>query len=298
MSATPDTSYTAEALSRCRLTVQVSTKLNRAHLITGDEALILPPLGRTDKDVQAETLQFVTTENTMGVVQASRGNLDPISPNLRSEVNIVGNLAKATFKNKQGPWENINWDHLIANYTEIRNRIARVVPGFEDYNERVRIPGGFYLPNPIRDERKFPTPNGNAQFTVHPLPDIKLEQDQFLMMTIRSHDQYNTTIYGLDDRYRGVKSGRRVVLMNKADMEARSLKQGDIVDLVSHFEGKTRRAPQFVVVPYPIPRQCVATYFPEANVLIPIESVADKSNTPTSKSVVISIHDPKHSVTN
>jgi len=289
-SATPDTAYTAEALSRCRLTVQVSTKLNRAHLVTGNEALILPPLGRTDKDVQSKTVQFVTTENTMGVVQASQGHLDPVSPYLKSEVNIVSNLAKATFKNKQGPLEKINWDQLLENYDDIRNLIAQVVPGHEKYNERIRKPGGFYLPNPIRDERKFPTPTGKAYFTAHPLPDIKLEPEQFLMMTIRSHDQYNTTIYGLDDRYRGLKSGRRVVLMNREDMKEHSLTQGDIVDLVSHFKGKIRKAPQFVVVPYPIPPKCVATYFPEANVLIPIDSVAEKSNTPTSKSVVVTVH--------
>ncbi|MEE8124843.1 MAG: FdhF/YdeP family oxidoreductase [Nitrospirales bacterium] len=289
-SATPDTLYTAEALSRCRLTVHISTKLNRAHLVTGTEALILPSLGRTDKDIQAGTPQYVSTENTMGIVQTSQGQLKPVSPHLKSEVNIVGHLAKATFKNKQGPWEPINWDRLMADYEEIRHLIERVIPGHEEYTTRVRKPGGFYLPNPIRDERKFPTPTGKAHFTVHPMPNITLAPGQLLMMTIRSHDQYNTTIYGLDDRYRGIKAGRHVVFMNQHDMEERSLQQGDVVDLMSHHQGTTRTARHFVVIPYPIPRTCVATYFPEANVLIPIDSVADKSNTPTSKSVIVTIH--------
>ena len=292
-SATPDTAYTAEALSQCRLTVHVSTNLNRAHLVTGHQALILPSLGRTDKDVQNDLPQFVTTENTMGIVQSSQGNLKPVSFHLKSEVNIVGNLAKATFKKRPAPWKYIPWDQLMVDYDEIRNLISHVVPGFENYNERVRRPSGFYLPNPVRDQRKFPTSTGKAQFTVHPLASIPLAVNQFLMMTIRSHDQYNTTIYGLDDRYRGLKSGRRVVLMNRDDMNQYSLKQGDLVDIMSHFEGKTRTAPQFLVVPYPIPPKCVATYFPEANVLIPIESVAEKSNTPTSKSVVVTIHPRK-----
>jgi len=295
LSATPDTAYTAEALSQCRLTVQISTNLNRAHLVTGHEALILPSLARTDKDVQDGLPQFVTTENTMGIVQPSHGTLKPLSSHLKSEVNIVGHLAKATFKKKPGPWKHIPWDQLMGNYDEIRNLISHVVPGFENYNERVRRPSGFYLPNPIRDERKFPTNSGKAQFTLHPLSSIPLKANQFLMMTIRSHDQYNTTIYGLDDRYRGLTAGRRVVLMNREDMEDHAFTQGDLVDLVSHFEGKTRTARQFQVVPYPIPLKCVATYFPEANVLIPIESVAEKSNTPTSKSVVVPLH-PRNSV--
>ena len=289
LSATPDTAYTADALSHCRLTVQISTNLNRAHLVTGREALILPSLARTDKDVQDGLPQFVTTENTMGIVQSSQGTLKPVSTHLKSEVNIVGHLAKATFKKRPGPWKHIPWDQLMGNYDEIRNLISQVVPGFEDYNERVRKPSGFYLPNPIRDNRKFPTPTGKAHFSVHPLSYIPLQENQFLMMTIRSHDQYNTTIYGLDDRYRGLKDGRRVVLMNREDMEKHCFTQGDLVDLVSHFEGETRRASQFQVVQYPIPLNCVATYFPEANVLIPIESVAEKSNTPTSKSVVVTI---------
>jgi molybdopterin-dependent oxidoreductase alpha subunit len=294
LSATPDTAYTARALSRCRLTVHISTKLNRAHLVTGTEALILPALGRTDKDLQEGISQYVTTENTMGVVQTSQGRLKPVSTHLQSEVSIVANLAKATFADKPGPGNQMDWDRLMHNYDDIRQLISRVIPGHENYIERVNKPGGFYLPNPIRDARRFPTTSGKARFTVHPLPDIHLAPHQLLMMTIRSHDQYNTTIYGLDDRYRGIKAGRRVVFMNQLDMEERGFDKGDVVDIVSHYKGQRRTASKFIAVPYPIPRTCVATYFPEANVLVPIDSVADKSNTPTSKSIVVTIHPAEH----
>ena len=284
LSATPDTEYTAEALRRCRLTVHVSTKLNRAHLITGDQALILPCLGRTEIDLQASGAQFVTTENSMAVVQASRGFLQPASDHLLSEPAIVARLASATF----GARSNVAWQGLSADYDLIREHIARVVPGFDDYNSRVRRPGGFHLPSPAR-ERVFQTPSGRAVFTVHPLPRHELKPDQYLMMTIRSHDQFNTSIYGLDDRYRGIFNGRRVVFLNRDDMSLAGLTEGQVVDLRSHFEGEERVAHNFVVVPYSIPRRCAATYFPETNVLVPLRSVADKSNTPVSKSVVISI---------
>lgn len=284
LSATPDTEYTADALRRCRLTVQVSTKLNRAHLVTGEQALILPCLGRTELDLQSSGAQFVTTENSMAVVQASRGFLPPASEHLLSEPAIVARLATATL----GVNSNISWQELAANYDLIREHIARVVPGFEDYNERVRRPGGFHLPSPI-SKRVFQTPSGRAGFTVHPLPRHELGSDQYLMMTIRSHDQFNTTIYGLDDRYRGIYNGRRVVFLNQDDISSAGLRDGTLVDLISHFEGEQRVAHNFVVVPYSIPRRCAATYFPETNVLVPLRSVADKSNTPVSKSVVISI---------
>ena len=284
LSATPDTEYTAESLRRCSLTVQVSTKLNRAHLVTGEQALILPCLGRTEIDVQASAPQFVTTENSMAVVQASRGFLPPASDQLLSEPAIVARLAIATL----GVRSNIDWQALIGDYDRIRDHIARVVPGFDDYNTRVRQRGGFHLPSAPR-ERIFNTPSGRAVFTVHALPHHDLGPDQFLMMTIRSHDQFNTSIYGLDDRYRGVYNGRRVVFLNSADISEAGLKEGDRVDLISHFEGEERVARRFVVVPYSIPRRCAATYFPETNVLVPLRSVADKSNTPASKSVVISI---------
>jgi molybdopterin-dependent oxidoreductase alpha subunit len=284
LSATPDTEYTAQALRRCKLTAHVSTKLNRAHLVTGEQALILPCLGRTETDVQLSGPQFVTTENSMAVVQASRGFLQPASEDLLSEPVIVARLASATLEDRS----EINWQDLTADYDRIRDHIARVVPGFDDYNTRVRRPGGFYLPSSAR-ERVFKTPSGRALFTVHALPQHDLKPDEFLMMTIRSHDQFNTSIYGLDDRYRGIYNGRRVVFLNGDDIEDANLAQGQMVDLFSHFEGEERVARRFVVVPYSIPRRCAATYFPETNVLVPLRSVADKSNTPASKSVVISI---------
>jgi len=284
LSATPDTEYTAAALRRCGLTAQVSTKLNRGHLITGEQALILPCLGRTEADRQAGKPQFVSTENSMAVVQGSRGFLPPASEHLLSEVAIVARLAQATLGSRSA----VDWQRLSEDYDRIRDHIARVVPGFEGYNERVREPGGFHLPNPVR-ERTFKTGSGRATFTIHPLPQHNLKQDQFLMMTIRSHDQFNTSIYGLNDRYRGIHHGRRVVLLNADDMRAAGLRDGQIVDLISHFEGEERVAHRFTVVAYDIPTRCAATYFPETNVLVPVRSVADKSNTPVSKSVVISI---------
>ena len=284
LSATPDTEFTATALRRCRLTVQVSTKLNRSHLITGDRALILPCLGRTEIDVQARGPQFVTTENSMGVVQVSRGSLEPASPDLLSEPQIVARLARATLERRT----TVNWEELAGNYDKIRDAIEHVVPGFDDYNLRVRNPGGFYLPNAAR-ERVFKTESGKAQFTIHGLPEHNLAPDQFLMMTIRSHDQFNTSVYSLDDRYRGIRNGRRVVFLNQKDIAVAGLEARQVVDLVSHFEGEERIARRFAVVPYDIPRGCAATYFPEANVLVPVRSVALKSNTPVSKSVVITI---------
>ena len=285
LSATPDTAFTAEALQRCRLTVQVSTKLNRAHLVTGEQALILPCLGRTEVDRQASGEQFVSVENSMGIVHASQGTLAPASIDLRSEPSIVAGMARAVL----GDRHPVDWNALVADYDRVRDLIEQTVPGFEDYNRRVRQPNGFYLPNPVRDGH-FPTATGKARFTVHPIPRHNLQDGQFLMMTIRSHDQYNTTIYGLDDRYRGIKGERRVVLLNPDDARAAGLRQGDVVDLVSHFEGEERIARRFIVIPYALPRRCAATYFPEANVLVPVDSTADKSNTPTSKSVVITLH--------
>ncbi|HWY22464.1 MAG TPA: FdhF/YdeP family oxidoreductase [Candidatus Acidoferrum sp.] len=286
LSATPDTEFTAQALSRCRLTVQVSTKLNRGHLITGEQALILPCLGRTDRDRQAAGAQFVTVENSMGIVHSSRGNLDPPSQHLMSEPAIVAHLAATVLGERTSP----DWLHLVKDYDRIRDLIARVVPGFDDMNRKVRRPGGFYLPNAARDD-KYATATGHANFTVSPLDPIHLEPGQFLLTTLRSHDQYNTTIYGLDDRYRGIFHGRRVVLLNPEDMQERGWNSGDPLDVTSHFinhgADELRTAHHVVAVPYEIPRRCAAMYFPEANVLVPIGSVALKSNTPTSKAVVV-----------
>jgi molybdopterin-dependent oxidoreductase alpha subunit len=285
LSATPDTEFTAEALRRCRLTCHVSTKMNRAHLVTGEQALILPCLGRTERDAQAAGEQFVSVENSMGVVHSSRGSLEPASSQLLSEPAIVARLARVTL----GTRSTIRWEWLVEDYDRVRDLIERVIPGFDDYNRRVRVPGGFYLPNLAR-EGVFKTSTERANFTVHELPRHELAPGQLMMMTVRSHDQFNTTIYGLDDRYRGIRNERRIVFLNSEDVTEQGLSAGQVVDLVSHFEGEERIARRFIVVPYQIPRRCAATYFPEANVLVPVRSVADKSNTPASKSVVISLH--------
>jgi molybdopterin-dependent oxidoreductase alpha subunit len=284
ISATPDTEFTADALRQCSLTAHVSTKLNRSHLITGRRALILPCLGRTESDIQASGPQFVTVENSMSVVHTSRGSLPPASTDLLSEPAIVCRMARTVLGGKT----TVDWEGLTANYDRIRDHIAAVVPGCEDYNRRVRVPGGFRLPNGARD-RNFRTRSGKAEFKIHSLVRQRLAPGEFLMMTIRSHDQYNTTIYGLDDRYRGIHQGRRVVFLHSKDISEAGLREGQLVDLTSHFQGEKRVAPQFVVRPYQIPRRCAATYFPEANVLVPIGSTADKSNTPASKSVVITL---------
>jgi anaerobic selenocysteine-containing dehydrogenase len=246
--------------------------------------LILPCLGRTEIDVQASGLQFVTTENSMGVVQVSHGSLAPASTELLSEPQIVARLAQATLERRT----TVDWEEFGGDYDKVRNVIEQVVPGFADYNARVREPGGFYLPNAAR-KRVFNTQTGKAHFTVHELPHHELGPEQFLMMTIRSHDQFNTSVYTSNDRYRGISDNRRVVFLNEADIAAAGLRARQVVDLVSHFEGEERMAREFVVVPYDIPRRCAATYFPEANVLVPVRNVALKSNTPVSKSVVISI---------
>ncbi|MEQ9425433.1 MAG: FdhF/YdeP family oxidoreductase [Cyclobacteriaceae bacterium] len=282
LSATPDTEFTAKALQRCELTVHVSTKLNRSHLIHGEEALILPCLGRTEIDQQAFGGQFVSVENSMGMVHSSKGVIKPASNDLLSEPKIVAEIAKATLTESK-----LNWDGLISNYDLIRDLIEKTIPGFDSYNERVRQPGGFYLPNGAR-EGTFKTSDQKAQFTINNSPTDSLTEEEFLMTTIRSHDQFNTTIYGLDDRYRGIYNERRVVLMNADDMAESSLKENDIVDLESHY-GLKRTARKFIVVSYNIPRKCVATYFPEANVLVPIDHKAHTSDTPASKSVKVKI---------
>lgn len=288
LSATPDTEYTAEAMRRCELTVQVSTKPNRAHLVHGKTALILPCLGRTEIDIQESGPQFVTVENSMGIVHSSRGGNKPASEHLLSEPAIVCRLARALT-----PESPIDWEAMMGNYDEARDAIEACVPGFDDYNERVRTPNGFALPNGPR-EGEFPTDTGRAKFTVHAIPEHALEDGEYLMMTIRSHDQYNTTIYGLDDRYRGIYGGRRVVMMNQADISQAGLEEGAAVDLVSTYDGVERRAEQFVIVPYDIPRRSVGTYFPEANAVVPVDQFADRSHTPISKSVVITL-EPRNS---
>jgi len=252
--------------------------------VTGRTALILPCLGRSETDVQREGEQFVTVEDSMGVISSSRGRLEPASAALRSEPAIVAGLATAVL----GPRAPVDWERLAGDYDRIRDLIGRVVPGFDSFNARIRT-GPFYLPNDARDSRKFNTPSGRAVFTRHALPREEIGPGEFVMMTIRTHDQFNTTVYGLDDRYRGIYNGRRVVFMNPDDMRDLNLVQGQFVDLTGHFRGETRHAPRFMVAPYQLPRRCTATYFPEANVLVPVDSVAEVSNTPTSKSVVITV---------
>ena len=287
VSAMSDTKATASALSNCSITAQISTKPNRSHLVTGRTALILPCLGRSEKDHTSVGEQFVSVENSMGIVHSSRGSSKPASGMLRSEPSIVSGIAGAldTRIGRSG----IAWQDLAEDYDKVRDMIEASIPGFEGYNERVRLDGGFYLPNPPRDSRTFPTESGYANFRVHDLSGASAGSGQYLMMTIRSHDQYNTTIYGLDDRYRGINKGRRVVLMNQSDMDDNDWSKGDLVDLTSHFEGNELHAREWYIVPYEIPKGNIATYFPEANVLVPLDSVAEGSNTPTSKSVVVTI---------
>ncbi|MGW2743411.1 FdhF/YdeP family oxidoreductase [Streptomyces sp. NPDC001450] len=289
VSASPDTDVTEAAMRRARLTVHVSTKLNRSHVVTGARALILPTLGRTERDLQVgpngrRTEQFVTVEDSMGMVHASRGRLAPASTQLLSEPAIVCRLARRVL----GADSKVPWEEFEQDYATIRDRIARVIPGFEDFNARVARPGGFTLPHAPRDERRFPTATGKANFTAAPVEYPELPDGRLLLQTLRSHDQYNTTIYGLDDRYRGITNGRRVVLVNPEDARALGVTDGSYVDLVSEWkDGVERRAPGFRVVHYPTTRGCAAAYYPETNVLVPLDATADTSNTPASKSVVV-----------
>lgn len=279
LAASPDTVCTAEALRKLGLTVNIATKLNRGHLVTGRESFILPCLGRSEKDPSG----FVTVEDSMGIISSSRGPLDPCGPNLRSEVAIVAGIAHATL----GSTSKIDWTGLAADYGRIRDHISRVVPGFSDFNARIAT-GPFYLPNPARI-RHFVTSTGKAHFAVGPISAHELGSDRYILMTIRSHDQFNTTVYGLNDRYRGVHGGRRVLFMNPEDMAARGWEADQRVDITSHFRGEERMARRFQLVPHAIPRRCLAAYFPEANVLVPLGSVAEWSNTPTSKSIHVSL---------
>ena len=287
LSAMSDTNRTSAALSNCKLTVHISTKPNRSHLITGKTGIILPCLGRTEEDVSSSNgRQFVTVENSMGVVHSSTGTFKPASNLLKSEPAIVsgiGGAIESRLERSGIPWENLSED-----YNLIRNLIEKTIPGFDEYNVRIKSKSGFYLPNPPRDSRTFPTKNGYANFVSNDISFAK-SSDKFMMMTIRSHDQYNTTIYGLDDRYRGISNGRRVILMNKDDISKYNLSKGELVDLSSEMDSGTVLSPDWFVVPYDIPEGNVATYFPESNCLIPLDSVAEKSNTPTSKSVPIGI---------
>ena len=311
VSASPDTAVTEDAMRRARLTVHVSTKLNRSHCVTGARALILPTLGRTERDVQGGEEQFVTVEDSMGMVHASRGRMRPASERLLSEPAIVSRLARRVL----GAESTTPWEDFERDYSLIRDRIGRVVPGFEDFNTRVAQPGGFALPHAPRDDRSFPTATGKANFTAAEVEYPRVPEGRLLLQTLRSHDQYNTTIYGLDDRYRGIRDGRRVVLVNPEDAAALGLADGSYADLTSEWpeapeaaadagssgdsagpaEGGARSrtvertARGFRVVHYPTARGCAAAYYPETNVLVPLDATADTSNTPASKSIVIRI---------
>jgi molybdopterin-dependent oxidoreductase alpha subunit len=282
--ATPDTDYVASGLRKCRLTVQVQTKLNRSALVTGEQALLLPCLGRSEIDIEASGEQFVSTESTMLNVQMSKGILKPASKHLRSEPWIIAQMAKAVL----GDRSSVDWEAMAADYDNIRDAISRTIIGCEDYNRRVRKPGGFYLPNKPHDG-EFPTDEGKARFRPHALEKLKLENGQLLMTTIRAHSQFNTTIYSVKDRYRGIDGERRVVFLNPENIRRLGLESGQVVNITSHFDDGERHVEGFIVVPYKIPLDCAATYFPEANSLVPIGSYADKSDTPTSKSVVITL---------
>jgi molybdopterin-dependent oxidoreductase alpha subunit len=282
--ASPDSVLTAAALERCDLTVQVSTTLNRTHLHCGREAYVLPCLGRSERDVQHAGEQFVTVEDSMSAVHRSEGRLEPASPHLRSEVAIAADLARAVL----GPGSPVPWELFASNYDRIRDAIERVVPGFSEYNRRVREPGGFVLPSGAR-QRRFATSDGRAHFTVHKLPDDAVAAGRFRLTTVRSHDQFNTTIYGHDDRYRGITGDRRVVLLHRDDLAAAGLSEGQRVDLTSHFRGETRCVRGFRTIAYDVPRGCAAAYFPEANPLVALDSVAAGSHTPTYKSIEVSI---------
>jgi formate dehydrogenase major subunit len=282
--AASDSVATDAAFRRTRLTVQISTKLNHSHAVCGDEALILPTLGRTETDTQASGEQFVTVEDTVCRVHASHGRLEPASPSLRSEVAIVCGMARAVL----GADDSLPWGDFESDYTAIRDRISRTVPGCEDYDSKVRQPNGFTLPHGPRDERRFPTQSGKAEITVNDLDWPRCPPGRLLLQTVRSHDQFNTTIYGLDDRYRGIRKGRRVVFVNPNDLADLGFADGDIVDLHSEWrDGVDRMAEHFRVVAFPTARGCAAAYFPEANPLVPLDSQADRSGTPTSKAVVL-----------
>ena len=284
LSAASDTIYTGEALQKCNLTVSISTKLNRTHLVPGKTSLILPTLGRTEADKSKGKERFVTVENSMGRVHQSQGRIQPASDNLMSEPEIVANIADAYF----GDQSPIEWLEMGTNYDLTRDKISRVFDGFYNYSERAKK-AGFDLPNHTRVGDFSKLPGGTAKFSVTPLPKHELEADEFLLMTIRTHDQFNTTIYGMDDRYRGIHNERRVVLINAQQAQELRLKQFDVVDLTSTYNDHVRRAENFLIIPYSIPRGNLACYFPEANVLIPHDQFADTSHTPISKSVKVRI---------
>jgi molybdopterin-dependent oxidoreductase alpha subunit len=291
VSATPDTHVTEAALRSTDLSIQVSTKLNRSHVVVGRRAIILPTLGRTDRDVRGGTEQKVTVEDSMSAVHSSRGRLAPPADDMLSEVAILARLCALTFAGDADAPQ-ADWAALETDYTRIRSHIEAVVPGFGGFEGKIDKGRTFVLPNGPRDERTFATATGRAMFTVNPLEYPRIPRGRLLLQSLRSHDQYNTTIYGKDDRYRGIHGGRRVILVNAHDIGALGFAEGEIVDLVSEWQApdgttEERRAEEFRIVAYDTPRGNAAAYYPETNVLVPLESVADVSGTPTSKSVIV-----------
>ncbi|PVY29928.1 FdhF/YdeP family oxidoreductase [Williamsia muralis] len=285
--ATPDSDVTFDALRKVRMTVQISTKINRGHLVCGETALILPTLGRTEKDVQASGLQYISVEDSTCSVHASRGPLAPASAHLKSEVAIITSIAEATIGDRHG----INWEAMRDDYRNIRAHIAQVVPGCEGYEVNVRRPGGFILPHPPRDSRTFDTESGLGEFAVSPIDVLQVPPNHLILQTLRSHDQFNTTIYGFSDRYRGIEGGRRVVFVHREDISALGFRDGDIVDIVTKWDDddNVRCAPSFRIVEYATPRGSAAAYYPETNPLVPLDSTALQSNCPTSKSIIVSL---------
>jgi len=279
-----DTAALEEGLKTAGLTVHISTKPNRAHVVHGKTSLILPTLGRTDTDDKhPKGKQFLSVEDSMSVIHKTQGRLEPVSEHLLSEPVIVARMAQATL----GDEHSVDWRAMAEDYDVIRDHISRVIPGFEDFNTRVRTKNGFVLPNPPRDTRTFATDIGKARFSVRPLEYLQAPQGHLILQTVRSHDQYNTTFYGLDDRYRGISDGRRVILVHPEDLAELGFKDRDLVDVISTFAGTERRANRFRLVEYPTAKGCAAAYFPEANALVHRELVARESNTPGYKAMTV-----------
>ncbi len=285
--AVSDTDVAVEAMRKASMTVHISTKINRSHVVYGETALILPTRGRSEKDIQAAGPQWISVEDSTCSVHSSKGPLEPASPHLKSEVEIITRIAQATIGDRHG----IAWQDMRENYSVIRKHISRVVPGCESYEVNVHRPGGFVMPHPPRDSRTFDTKSGRAEFVVSPIDVLQVPDGHLILQTLRSHDQFNTTIYGLSDRYRGIEGGRRVIFLHHDDISHLGFKDGDFVDITTRWDDddRIRRADSFRIVEYDTPRGSAAAYYPETNPLVPLDSTAIGSNCPTSKSVIVSL---------